>query len=365
MLSNGLKNWQQENSFRVGGDAVYGVHNGVGFSVVDEDGGKLFTFMLSGSDSAFDNCEDLLMEQRGALKEVQVGDVESYLALFFDESNGDMPSGLMSALLDFVAENYRTCGFRAPNVCVKCGAPATKRTFENNMVQPMCAACREAQKSGGASARPAAPRREAEQYEDRRPAQREPERRNDADTLVPKHSSYDPEYDEYAEFDRSRPPRRRDADDYDYDDRDRRPQRRQPDYDEYDVPAPSENGGNGFFGALLGAVAGMVPYFVSALLPFELAALCFVSGICSVIGYIAFDGEKNKSKALGSIIGLSLVISLLSIITVGVFMKYDTSFANTLSTLFSDIWLNLVLGLFGSLLGVAVSYDRLLQYSRS
>ena len=41
MLSSGLRSWQQENKYRVSDDTVYGVYENVGFSVAEEDGGRL------------------------------------------------------------------------------------------------------------------------------------------------------------------------------------------------------------------------------------------------------------------------------------------------------------------------------------
>lgn len=375
MFSNTLQKWQQENGFRVGSDTVYGVHRGVGFSVVEEDGGKLFVFMLSGSDNAFDNLEDMLSTQRGDLKLLQVGDVENYVALFFDESAGEMPGLSMSALLDFMADNYRTLGLRAPNICVKCGAPATKRSFLDKMVQPMCADCREKQRqeesSHGApypAARPQADRQSDRGYGDA--------------PLRSENSRYDDSYDEYAGMEHSRHPLgdmdRRDMDRRDYDDRERereeRARRRPSDdysegYDEYyDARAPRRDSvGGGVIGVILGALAGLVPYFISVLLPFELSALCFIAGFGAVLGYAAFDGLKDRKKAVTSIIAATLACSIIAIVFVGFINGFSESFGNTISIIFkrSDLWLSLVFGIVGALLGIAVAYNRILKYVRS
>ena len=112
MISQSLKNWQQSRRYRIDGDTVYGVANGVGFSVTEEDGGALTIFMLSGPDSAFDSFEQSLTSQSSRLREIAVGDVEGYLALFFDESAGKMPDSLLDELLGFTADSYRAAGFR-------------------------------------------------------------------------------------------------------------------------------------------------------------------------------------------------------------------------------------------------------------
>ena len=354
MLSKGLQKWQQENTFRIGGDTVYGVHRGVGFSVVEEDGGKLFVFMLAGEDSAFDNCEDMLAGSRGDLKLVQVGDVENYLALCFDEQGGEMSGISMSALLDFVADNYRTCGFRVPNKCVKCGAPATKRSFLDNMVQPMCAECREEQKrseGGGRAAAAAA-----------------------AAPLSSGNNRYDDSYDEYAGMQHNAHPlgdQRRGYDERDeYDDRRERERRRPSEgYDEgydRDVPRPGSVGG-GVIGAILGALAGLVPFFGFVLLPFELSCLCFIAGFCATIGYNSFDGLKDRKTALTSVITATLVLSIFSVLLVSFINGFTDNFGTTVSMMFkeSNTWYSLIFGVVGALLGVAISYDRLLKYIRS
>ena len=367
MLSNALQNWQQENGFRVGSDAVYGVHRGVGFSVVEEDGGKLFVFMLSGSDNAFDNLEDMLATQRGDLKLLQVGDVENYVALFFDESAGEMPGLSMSVLLDFMADNYRTLGLRAPNICVKCGAPATKRSFLDKMVQPMCADCREKQRQEEA---PHPPARQAND--------RQPDRGYGDAPLRSDNSRYDDSYDEYAGMEHSRhplgDPDRRDYDDRGYDEREERARRRPSEgysegYDEYyDAQAPrTDSVGGGVIGVILGALAGLVPYFISVLLPFELSALCFIAGFGAVMGYAAFGGLKDRKNAVTSVIAATLACTIIAILFVGIINGFSESFGHTLSVVFkrSDLWLSLIFGIVGAMLGVAVAYNRILKYVRS
>ena len=322
MISNGLKNWQQSRGYRIGGDVVYGVYQGVGFSVSEEDGGKLFIFMLSGPDAAFDDIEDLLGTQRGDLRTVEVGDVETYLALFFDESGGDMPDHTMDDLLDFVADNCRACGFSAPNVCIKCGAPANKRSFVDNMVQPMCAQCRAAEKSGGAPARAQEPAYAP------------------APVAPPAPRRY--EEDRYSDYDD------RARDDY-YDDR-------------RDYPDEG-NSGSGTLGAIVGAIAGLTFYFISVLIPLELAALSCVSGIASCLGYISFGGRKDKGTAMTTTMVSSLLLSILSVLAVKALNNIQGSFGETMSYLFSNLpWVSLVLAILGAVLGVSVCLSRILYY---
>lgn len=339
MLSSVLRNWQQANNHRVSDDTVYGVYQNVGFSLTEEDGGRLFIFMLSGKDEAFDLLEDMLCRQSGALRNAQVGDVENYLAVFFDDADGHLSAADMSDVLDFVAGNFRACGFRTPNVCVKCGAPATKRSFYNNMVQPLCAPCREADKLEKAH-KAAAP----------------------AST---DHSAYDRrnEYDDY-------PPQRR------YSEPEQYPPQRSRGYDERDYHSASAWDGqpeqfaesglgsapSGFFGALIGAVAGLVPYILSTMLGFELAALCFLSGIGAVTGYVAFGGLKAKTNALINAVAVSEMFSLLTVVVFTCAANLGDGLSVALSNLLQLGGLNLLMAGVGALLGVLVSLDTLHKY---
>ena len=121
MMSSSLSSWQSTNNYRREGDVVYGVYQGCGFSVSEEDGGKLFVFMLSAGDNrAFDSFENALVDEGGELSQGQVGDVENYLAIFYDESADSVSLRTMDKVLDFVIAEARQCGFRVPNVCVRC-----------------------------------------------------------------------------------------------------------------------------------------------------------------------------------------------------------------------------------------------------
>jgi|GEM_PF-1694009 len=353
MLSSGLRNWQQENKFRISDDTVYGVFENVGFSVTEEDGGRLFIFMLAGADDAFDRLEDLLCGQGGALSRAQVGDVESYPALFFDDADGRLSSDDMSDLLDFMAGSFRTCGFRIPNVCVKCGAPATKRAFYNDMVQPLCGPCREADKLEKAhkAAAPAASDRGTEYAP-------QPQRGYDE----PRRDPYRDEYD-----DRRQP--QRGYDDRGYDDR--RDYAPQP--DPWDNPRSREDGraeGNapaGFFGALLGSLAGLVPYIISTFIiandtVFGLTILCFAAGVGAVFGYTSFGGVRIKKNALATVITLSLIISLLASLVFAFAANISNGFSVILGNIIQFAGINPLLAVLGALLGVGVSLDTLYKY---
>jgi len=335
MLSSDLRNWQQMNKYRVSDDTVYGVHDNIGFSVTEEDGGRLFIFMLSGKDEAFDRLEDLLCNQNGCLRNAQVGDVESYLAIFFDDADGRLSGDDMTDVLYFLASNFRTCGFRTPNVCVKCGAPATKRSFYNGMVQPLCGPCREADKLEKAhqAAAPAATTR--------------------GDDYPPRQRSYDDDY----------PARRRSEPEYDerprqYDDR-----RSAPAWDEgADARTGPGSAPSGFFGALLGAVAGLAPYIISSMCGFELAALCFLSGIGAVMGYVAFGGLRAKNNAMINVIAVSEILSLTMVIVLTCAANSADGLSVVMGNLLQLAGLNLLMAGVGALLGVLVCLDTMHKY---
>jgi len=336
MLSSTLKNWQQENKFRISDDTVYGVFENVGFSVTEEDGGTLFVFMLSGSDDSFDRMEDLLCTQNGALARAQVGDVENYLALFFDDAEVRLGEDDMSDLLDFLAGSYRTCGFRIPNVCVKCGAPATKRAFYNEMVQPLCSPCREADKLEKAhkAAAPAA------------------SNRNEDYRQSPHREYNEPHPDIYNGS-------RNDG------------LMSQP--DPWDAPRarndgqPEGNAPAGFFGALLGSLAGLVPYILSTFIitndtVFGLSVLCFAVGIGAIFGYTSFGGLRIKKNAMATIITISLLISLLASLVFAFAANISNGFSVIMSNIIQFAGLNPLLAVAGALLGVGVSLDVLYKY---
>ncbi len=322
MISQNLRSWQQSRKYRIEGDTVYGVSGGVGFSVVEEDGGKLAIFMLvCSSDASFDGMEDMLRSQP-ALSDLQVGDVEGYLALFYDESAGAMDDYTLDDMLTFVSANYRGLGFRAPNVCVKCGAPANKRSFYNNMVQPMCAECSAAVKAGGRAPAPApAPA----------PARQEERPRNPV--------VYDEDRDDtYAGME---PTRRAPAPAPNWD--------KEPPYQ-----ANSDEGttGKGVLGAFIGALAGLVPFAICVVLNFPLPALCVVSGVLAVLGYVAFGGVKDKKTGSLITIAGAEVITIVSVLLVSILSKAGTT----------ELLISLVLGVLGAFLGIALAIDSLNNY---
>ena len=360
MMSSSLSSWQSANNYRKEGDVVYGVYQGCGFSVSEEDGGKLFVFMLSASDNrAFDNLENAIAAEEGELNQGQVGDVENYLAVFFDESRGSISLRTMDSLLDFIAAEARRMGFRVPNVCVKCGAKATKRSFVDNMVQPLCAEC------------------SAKQKQNRRPAKAapapKPERGNEEDDyesryapIKPDSSKYDESYDEYSGM-KSK-----------YDDRDR-----YSDYDnervsfddsgdEYreimgdshsdkdDSPTTEIDGtvGKGILGAALGACIGVIPYLiVSMIADFHMAALCFPAGMLAVVFYTMLHGVRSKGTGMGICMSVSAVISVIFMF-LGMVLSYvsdTTNFSAALSYLFDKqltfFLINIVFSVLGAIFG--------------
>ncbi len=322
MISQNLRSWQQSRKYRIDGDTVYGVAGGVGFSVVEEDGGKLAIFMLvCSSDASFDGMEDMLRPQPG-LSDLQVGDVEGYLALFYDESAGPMDDYLLDDMLTFVSANYRGLGFRAPNVCVKCGAPANKRSFYNNMVQPMCAECSAAVKSSGRTPAPA-PRPEPQQEDRLRTSTVYDESRDDT----------------YAGME----PTRRSAP---------APMPAWEKEPPYQANDDEGNSGKGVLGAFIGALAGLVPFAICVVCNFPLPALCVVSGVLAIFGYMAFGGVKDKKTGTLASIAASEVITIVAVLLVFLISKAGTT----------ELLVSLALGVLGCFLGIALAIDSLNNY---
>ena len=355
MISAALSSWQTAGGYRLENDVVYGVYNGVGFAVAGEDGGKLFTFMLSGADDAFDAIEDLLASQRSRLREVQVGDVENYLALFFEENGGEMPGQLMTELLDFVVANARGCGFAVPRVCVKCGAPANKRSFYNDMVQPMCAACSEEERL---KKRAAAPKPQPKPEPEPEP-EPEPVPARAADTLLPAKSGYNPDeddtYDQYGPSSISSQPKRAPA------------LRRESAPSSIplsfaDVSTDQGSLGKGILGAFLGALAGLVPLIISALLGLELTCLCVFAGKGAVMGYTSFNGQKRKTTSLAVTAAIAEVMSIIAFIAVNVIdgmsdgMSFGDAFSGSIFTGAVD-YINIVIAVITTALGIFISLD--------
>ncbi len=374
MMSSSLASWQSANHFRKEDDVVYGVYQGCGFSVSEEDGGKLFIFMLSaGSDNAFDNLEGALASEEGELGMGQVGDVENYLAVFFDESSGAISLRTMDKVLDFVVAEARACDFRVPNTCVKCGARASKRSFVDNMVQPLCAECSAKQKQNRRPSQaapapaPAAPApRPMEDDYDRRYAPMK------ADS-----SKYDDSYDEYAGM-KSKYGDDEYSDKYGgtYNDSDygEPPITFDDSGDEYREIMGDDNGGNddysgshdddgtignGIIGAALGAFIGVIPYlFVSMIADFHMAALCFPAGMLAVVFYTMLHGSRSKSTGMGICMGVSALVSVIFMFFGMVFSNVNdsTDFGQALGVLFGEnqlsfFLINIVFSVLGSIFG--------------
>lgn len=413
MVSPQLASWQSRNNFRSDDDVVYGVYENCGFSVSeDEDGGLLFIFMLSPRDDhSFDDFEDAMMQESGELCEGQVGDVEGYLAVFFDQSHGLISARTMNRLLDFVVEQARPCGFRAPNICVKCGARANKRSFVDGMVQPLCAECsaqnrqnrRAAASPANAAARIPAPDTRT-QEDNRYSKQYAP--------LVADSSKYDDSYDEYAGMS----PQHSDYNQMQYD-----PQpnygaqrRQEPQSPQHFDPAPisfndsgqeefrkvtyddpeedyreimgdeSEHsatvsethiegsGGMGILGALLGSLAGVIPYVIIALAAnFPMAALCFPAGMLAVWFYTLLKGRKSMGFGMGVSISFSAVISVVTMfLTMAIYyMEEAGDFGGAVSYLFSEhgtfFIFNTVFALLGATFGALFMIVVMAKYVES
>lgn len=370
MISSSLASWQATNKYRKEGDVVYGVYQGCGFAVSEEDGGKLFIFMLSAANNgAFDNLENAIASEEGELSSGQVGDVENYLAIFFDESNGSISLRTMDKVLDFVVAEARACGFRVPNTCVKCGARATKRSFVDNMVQPLCADCSAKQKQGNrpAQAAPAPKPIASSNNEDDYERKYAP--------MKPDSSKYDDSYDEYSgmkskygddnysdkyggtynDSDYAAPPISFDDSGDEYreimgDDR-----RGGDDSDVTDIDGTI---GKGILGAALGAFIGVIPYlFVSMIADFHMAALCFPAGMLAVVFYTMLHGTRSKGTGMAVCMGVSAVVSVVFMFLGMVFSYVNdtTNFGQALNYLFdkqiSFLLINIVFSVLGSIFG--------------
>ncbi len=374
MMSSLLASWQSTNNYRKEGDVVYGVYQGCGFAVSEEDGGKLFIFMLSAGDNrAFDTLENALAAEGGELSQGQVGDVEKYLALFFDESRGSISLRTMDKVLDFVVAEARSCGFRVPNTCVKCGAKATKRSFVDNMVQPLCAECSAKQKQNRRPAQPApvpaapAPQPIASAPEDDYERKYAP--------MKPDSSRYDDSYDEYSGM-KSRYDDNRYTDQYGgtYNDADyaEPPISFDDSGDEYrEIMGDDRDGyndsqtteiegklGNGILGAALGAFIGVIPYLiVSMIADFHMAALCFPAGMLAVVFYTMLRGTRSKGTGMGVCMSVSAIVSVVFMFLGMVFSYVNdtTNFSQALSYMMdkqlSFFLINVVFSVLGSIFG--------------
>ena len=390
MMSHQLSSWQSANNYRTEGDVVYGVYQGCGFAVSEEDGGKLFIFMLSaGDNTAFDDFENALASTGGQLADGQVGDVENYLAVFFDESSGNISNVTMDQLLAFTASQARNCGFRVPNTCVKCGARATKRSFLNNMVQPLCADCSAQNKQSRHAAAPVPPPVSPFATAPEPMVSQDDQYARQYSPLVPDSSKYDDSYDEYAGM----PPHYGNNSSYSdpyggtyndegYDNPDNAPISFDDSGDEYrDImgnddgdPSATQLGGSvgmGFLGALLGACIGVIPYILIALIAdFHMAALCFPAGMLAVLFYTFLHGRRVKGTGMGVSIGVSVVISFVTMFLAMVFSYVNDTrtFGQALSYVFSQqltfFLINSVFSILGSVFGAFFMINKMDDYCR-
>lgn len=423
MMSHGLASWQTANNYRKEGDVVYGVYQGCGFTVSEEDGGKLFIFMLSArDDAAFDTFENALVAAGGAAAEGQVGDVENYLAVFYDESHGEMPHSAMDDILNFTASRAKQYGFRVPNICVKCGARATKRSFVDNMVQPLCADCSEQNKQRRKAAAVSAPmptpapETQPEYYDNygnggnnnydsygNAPVEQEDEYARQYAPIVTDSSKYDDSYDEYAgmttqhsdytsEYGSYSDPYGGTVQGYDNDssaqdgysdnsyggmsfsDDGEDDYRAVMGDDEDSSGAEIALGGNmgkGMLGALVGSLVGVALYIILAVAAhFPMGALCFPAGMLAVVFYTMFGGVRVKSTGMGISIGISTVISLIVVFFTSIlsYTNQTTDFSGAMSYLFGDstqtmlLVINLVLSVLGSVFGACLLIDVMGKY---
>ena len=386
MMSSALAAWQSNNNYRREGDVVYGVFQGCGFAVSEEDGGKLFTFMLSARDNhSFDDFENALASQGGELALAQVGDVENYLAVFFDESAGTISPNTMSDVLQFTASQARACGFRVPNTCVKCGARATKRSFVDNMVQPLCADCSaqlKQQRRSAPTPPPASPMPPAPAPSPIAAPITAPEPMVSQDDqyarqyapLVPDSSKYDETYDEYSGM----APQYGGNDTYSdpfggtYNDSDysQPPISFDDSGDEYrdimgdgsdtssNVTKVEGSIGAGILGAMLGSVIGVIPYMVIAILAdFHMAALCFPAGMLAVVFYTILGGRKAKALGMSICMVVSAIVSEI-LMFLGMVFSYvndTTNFSQALNYLFTEqstfFTVNVIFSVLGAIFG--------------
>ena len=356
MMSHQLSSWQTANQYRVEGDVVYGVYQGCGFAVSEEDGGKLFIFMLSaGQNAAFDDFENALVSTGGQLAEGQVGDVENYLAVFFDESRGNISNATMDQVLSFTASQARNCGFRVPNVCVKCGAKATKRSFLNNMVQPLCANCSAQNKQSRQASAPVPPPVSPFVSSPEPMVSQDDQYARQYSPLVPDSSKYDDTYDEYAgmQGDEYRDIMGNEGENFD------------------NATDIGGSVGMGFLGALLGACIGVIPYILIALIAdFHMAALCFPAGMLAVLFYTFLHGRRVKGVGMGVSIGVSVVVSFVTMFIAMVFSYVaDTrTFGQALSYVFSEqltfFLINSVFSILGSIFGAFFMINKMDDYCR-
>ena len=302
--------------------------------------------------------------------------------------------------MDFVAEQARSCGFRVPSTCVKCGARASKRSFVD--VQPLCAECSalNRQERHTPSAAPKdTPRDEARYAQQYAP-------------IVADDSKYDASYDEYAgmtpahstyksmnemngapyqPFDEANEP----VSLPDSTDGSGRSYARYPDkpsappfrfeegQDDYNDIMGGDGSGSavfsetriegsaakGIFGAVLGSLAGVIPYiFIAMVVKFPMAALCFPAGILAVLFYVMLQGRKSVTFGMAVCAAVSLLVSFLTtLLCMGIFyMEQTRTFTQALQYLLNEnsqfLVFNTVLSILGAAFGALFMIVRMSKY---
>lgn len=110
--------------------------------------------------------------------------------------------------------------------------------------------------------------------------------------------------------------------------------------------------GKGVLGAVIGAVAGLVPFGISIVFGFPLPALCVLCGVLAIMGYVAFGGVKDKKTGSMASIVSAEIVTIVAVLLVFLLSKVGTT----------ELLINIVLGVLGSFLGIALAIDSLNNY---
>lgn len=319
-----LMQWKAQNKLSEDGDFIYGNYNKVGFSVNYEDGGFVFVMTLEADDdSAFRTLQNKMSSQ-SALRNVQVGKVESYLALFTD--NASSPNDL-SRIVDFTARNYSECGFYVPTVCSSCGAAATRLKFENGIVRPVCADCK-----AGIKKMPEPEQDDNNYFGSLKDDSYESEeyvigkRRDDINSFYGEQNDNDDSFggEDWSKHD-------------DFEVADSNEYSHVLEDDDFDYGTSGMSKGHvltGILGAVIGAAAGVLPYYlIYTFFDMPVAALCLVSGVLSVLFYVLFRGRKS----VGFGMAFSLIFSVIVATGAVVYIQNLISIAGGNGSVFSDI----------------------------
>ena len=123
----------------------------------------------------------------------------------------------------------------------------------------------------------------------------------------------------------------------------------------------------GILGAALGAIAGLVLFYISVLCGLELTFLCTAAGVGAVLGYVAFGGLKKKNTAITTVLIFAEVFSVLAFVAVHVVtgMGGGLTMGEALgSSVFSKTtdYVSFIIALLTPFLGAAVTLDPLSKY---